>query len=57
MQGNSIDNLDAGTLNYMSPESISGKLKSLSPAVDIWAMGIILYYMLVGSFPFKGEST
>ena len=41
-----------GTVNYQSPEVINGL--SHSPAIDTWALGNILFKMLVGSVPFKG---
>ena len=42
----------AGSINYLSPEVISGKNLNASPAMDIWAMGCILYALLVGELPF-----
>jgi len=39
----------------MAPEIISKKSYFGAP-VDIWAIGIILYCLLVGNFPFKGAS-
>lgn len=50
-----IDNVDAGTLKYMAPEQLQGKHKAVTQAVDIWAMGIILYAMLFGQLPFNGN--
>lgn len=48
--------VDTGTLKYMSPEVLSGKEKSNTPAVDVWACGIILYYMLYGFLPFNAPN-
>ncbi|UCH95127.1 MAG: protein kinase [Candidatus Aminicenantes bacterium] len=44
-----------GTINYLSPEQISGK--GSSAASDIYALGIIFYEMLTGEKPFFGETT
>jgi serine/threonine protein kinase len=41
----------------MAPEVLQGKLKKLEPSIDVWAMGVILYCMLTGNLPFKGNST
>lgn len=45
-----------GTPHYMSPEQIMGK-EDISPGVDIYSLGIILYEMLTGVLPFSGERT
>ena len=45
----------AGTLTYMSPEQIRGETHRLDGRSDIWAVGIILYRMLVGELPFRGR--
>ncbi len=42
-----------GTPNYMSPEQAEGR-KDIGPATDIWALGVILYELLVGRTPFQG---
>ena len=51
-----ISNLDIGTLRYMAPEVLSGNLKEIGPSIDIWALGVILYGMVVGRLPFDGET-
>lgn len=40
-----------GTPNYMSPELVSKNHHSLAPN-DMWALGVILYRLTVGCFPF-----
>jgi serine/threonine-protein kinase len=42
-----------GTVNYMSPEQIT-KAYELSPASDIYSLGLILYEMLTGELPIVG---
>ena len=44
-----------GTPFYMSPEQASG-MPDLSPACDVWAMGVVLYRVLSGDLPFTGRS-
>ncbi len=44
-----------GTPVYMSPEQAGGE-KDLTPQIDIWSCGVILYYMISGELPFDGEN-
>lgn len=41
-----------GTVNYQSPEVIQEEEQGL--AVDIWALGNILFKMFTGVVPFRG---
>lgn len=42
-----------GSTQYMAPEILSGKLYSF-PA-DIWSLGVLLFIILSGTFPFDDE--
>lgn len=42
-----------GTPNYIAPEIINSKTMGHSYEVDIWAFGVILYVLLVGTPPFQ----
>ena len=44
-----------GTMEYMAPEIVGSENYDYS--VDIWSLGILLYELLFGHSPFKGNST
>jgi len=44
-----------GSLHYMAPETIMGKSTN-DPSIDVWSMGIILYVLVYGKFPFRGKN-
>lgn len=51
--GSEGEKTTAGTTLFMAPELLNETDLSASKALDIWALGIMLYMMVFGFHPFK----
>jgi len=52
--GHKIDYAKVGTPLYFAPELVKGK--SYDYKIDIWALGVIMYYLTVLKPPFSGDT-
>ena len=56
-KGNTAEKTDAGTIRYMAPEVLDGSDIKANPAIDLWALGVMLYCMRFYKFPFTGDTS
>ncbi|MEO8498875.1 MAG: serine/threonine-protein kinase, partial [Planctomycetota bacterium] len=50
-----LDQQLIGTLRYMSPEQVTGRLNEVGPQSDIYSLGATLYELITAHPPFVGE--
>ena len=53
-RGQEAERHNCGSLKYMAPEILRGRNES-DPKIDVWSLGVMLYGMIMGDYPFYDQ--
>ena len=53
-RGKEAERHNCGSLKYMAPEILKGRNES-DPKIDVWSLGVMLYCMIMGDYPFYSQ--
>jgi len=53
---NTVTSCFGGTLPYQAPEILSGDQSYPTKSSECWSVGILMYILLIGKFPFSGDT-
>jgi serine/threonine protein kinase len=54
-KGTVAERHNVGSIRFMAPEVLQGDNAS-DPKIDIWSLGVMMYAMITGKYPFEGET-
>ena len=54
-RGTFAERHNVGSIRYMAPEVLKGDNAS-DPKIDIWSLGVMMYTLIMGKYPFEGNT-
>ena len=54
-KGTVAERHNVGSIRFMAPEVLQGDNAS-DPKIDIWSLGVMMFAMITGKYPFEGQT-